>query len=166
MLWQTCLPQNTSVSTPKQTKNVKGHFFCHSSRRVPEHFQSYRCTAKLAHCNTWMPSFCLHLLKSFRQRLQNTFSKSNAPCVQLLLMPTRPFLDGCCLIGACFLGFLHSSSSSVLCSHLSMTASISNLPYLKMANFHKALNAKSMFIDLKTFLTTQDRPCISAPEMT
>ena len=99
------------------------------------------------------------------QRLQNTFSKSNAPCVQFLLTPTCHFLNSCCLIGACFHGFLHSSSSSALCSHLSLTVN-SNLPYLKMTNFRKALNAKLMFIGLKKFLTNQDRPYISVPEMT
>ena len=77
--------------------------------------------------------FCLHLQKS-----QNTFSKNNAPCVLLSLMPTRPFLNGCCLVGVCFFGFVHSSSSSsVSCSHFSPTASNSNPPYRKMANLHK-----------------------------
>ena len=79
---------------------------------------------------TRTPLFCLHL--------QNFFSKNNAPCVLHSLMPTRPFLNGCCLVGVCFLGFMHSSSSSsVSCSHLSMTSS--NLPYGKTANFHKVL---------------------------
>ena len=77
-----------------------------------------------------------------------------------------PFMNGCSLVEACSLGFVHSSSSLlVLCSHLSATASNSNLPYLEMANFHKALNAKLMFIGLKTFLTDQDWPYTSAPEM-
>ena len=58
--------------------------------------------------------------------------------------------------------FVHSSSSSsVLCSHLSPTAS----PCLEMANLHKALNAKPMFTGVKTLLTNQDRPHTSAPEM-
>ena len=44
-------------------------------------------------------------------------------------MPMHPFLNGCCLVGVCFLGFLYSSSSSsVSCSHLSPTASNSNQP--------------------------------------
>ena len=38
-----------------------------------------------------------------------------------------------------------------MCSHLSRTASNSNLPYLKMANFRKASNAKSVFIGLQLF---------------
>ena len=88
------------------------------------------------------------------QRLQNT-SKRNAPCVQLLLMPTHHFLESCCLIRACFLGFLHSSSSSVLCSHLSLTVN-SNPSHLNMTTFRKVL---------KTFLTNQDQPYISALEM-
>ena len=68
-------------------------------------------------------------------------------------MTTHPFLNSCCLVGACFLGFLHSSSSSsVSCSHLSLTALYSNLPYLKMANFRKALNTKSMFIGLNNLV--------------
>ena len=37
---------------------------------------------------------------------------------------------------------------------------------MKMANFQKALNAKSVFISLKkTVLTNQNRPYRSAPEM-
>ena len=44
-------------------------------------------------------------------------------------MLTHPFLNVCCLVGVCFLGFVHSSSSSLVsCSHLSPTASNSNLP--------------------------------------
>ena len=46
------------------------------------------------------------------QRPQNTFSKNNSSCVLLSLIPTRSFLNGCCLVGVCFLGFMHSSSSS------------------------------------------------------
>ena len=61
--------------------------------------------------------------------------------VLLLLMLTRHFLNVWYLVGACFLGFLHSSSSLlVLYSHLLPNASYSNPPYLKMAEFHKALN--------------------------
>ena len=52
----------------------------------------------------------------------------------------------------------------ISCSHSSQTASNSNPPYWKMANFRKASDAKSMFIGLKTFLTNQDRPYTSAPE--
>ena len=45
----------------------------------------------------------------FNQRPQN---KNNAPCVLLSLMPTRPFVNSCCLVGVCFLSFVDSSSSS------------------------------------------------------
>ena len=68
--------------------------------------------------------FCLRLRKSFS--IENRrISKNNAPCVLLSLMPTRPFLNVCCLVRVCFLGFMHSSSSLlVLSSHLSPTALI------------------------------------------
>ena len=83
--------------------------------------------------------FCSHLRRSFSIKDHRThFSKNNALCVLLLLMLMRPFLNICCLVRVCFLGFVHSSfSSSVLCSHLSPTAS--NLPYRKMAIFCKVL---------------------------
>ena len=68
----------------------------------------------------------------------------------LLLVPTCPFLNGCCLVRASFFGFLHFSSSlSVLCSHLSPAALNSNPPCLKMAHCCKVSNAKSLFIGLK-----------------
>ena len=74
------------------------------------------------------------------QRPQDTFSRNNAPCVLLSLMPTCPFLNSSCLVTVCLLGFMHSSSSSsVSCSHLPQTASNSNPPYRKMANFRKVL---------------------------
>ena len=58
------------------------------------------------------------------KRPQKNFLKSNAPCVLLLFTPTCHFLNGWCLVGACFLGFLHSSSSlSVPCIHLLLIAS-------------------------------------------
>ena len=45
--------------------------------------------------------------------------KQCAPCEVPLLMPTCHFLNGWCLVGACFLGLLHSfSPSSVPRSHL------------------------------------------------
>ena len=63
------------------------------------------------------------------RRLQNTFSKNNTLCVLLSLMPTHPFLNSCCLVGVCFLGFMPSSSFSLVsCSYLSPTASNSNPP--------------------------------------
>ena len=88
----------------------------------------------------------------------------SALCVVLSLMMSRP--NSCCLVGVCFLGFVHSySSSSFSCSHLSPTASNSNPLYLKMADFRKALNAKSKFTGLKICLTNQGRPYTSALEM-
>ena len=148
---QTCLPQNTSSSTPNspclycqifdrifcgcttnqlQQNSVKNQFFYHTSSIIQTHYSDDFILFTL-------PKVVLH------QRPQNTFSKSNAPCVLLSLMLTRPFLNGCCLVGVCFLGFVHSSSSlSVSCSLLSPTASNWNPPYQKMANFHTASNAK------------------------
>ena len=100
------------------------------------------------------------------RRPHNTLSKSNAPCVLLSLMSMYSFLNGCCLVGVCFLGFVHSSSSLlVLYSHLSPTALNSNPPYWKMADFRKALDAKLKLIGLKTFLANQDRPYTSASEI-
>ena len=82
---------------------------------------------------TQTTSFCLHLQKSFSTEHSKTTSKYNTPCVLLSL--THPFLNGCCLVRVCFLGFVHSSSSlSVSCSHLSQTALNSNPPYRKMAS--------------------------------
>ena len=37
------------------------------------HFQSYRRIAKLAYYDTWMPLFCLHLLKSFMSKTVEHF---------------------------------------------------------------------------------------------
>ena len=96
-----------------------------------------------------------HLLASAKEKscsglntVQNFF-KSSAPCVLLSLMPTCHFLNGWCLVGACFLDLLHSSfSSSVPCCRLLPTALFTNPPYVKMANFRYASNAKSMFIGL------------------
>ena len=100
------------------------------------------------------------------RRPQNTFSKNNAPCVLLSLMPMRPFLNGCCLVRVCFLGFVHSSSSlSVSCSQLSLTASKSNPLYMKMANFHNVLMQSRLSLVSHTFLTIQDRPHTLIPEM-
>ena len=94
---------------------------------------------------TQMTLFCLHLRKLFSIEDRRTLSpqKKNALSVLLLLIPTRPFSNICCLVRDCFLGFVNSSSSSsVSSSHLSPTAL--NPPYWKMANFHKV----SMFIGL------------------
>ena len=153
---QTCLPQNTSVSIPNRlclyfqifdqilcrcTNNqskrnsVKCQFFYHSSCKncVSTHIFNY--TGAL-HSDDFILIMCVKVVLD--RRPQNTFSKNNAPCVLLSLMPTYPFLNGCCQVGVCFLGFVHSSSSSlVLCSHLSPAASDSNPPYRKIAKIHK-----------------------------
>ena len=124
------------------------------------HLQLYRCTTL---ARLYFVSICESRSGS---KLAEHFLRNNAQGVLILLMPMCPFLNACCLVRVCFLGFVQSSSSSsVSCSHLSPTASNSNPPYRKMANFHKASNAKLMFIGLKTFLTNQDQPYTSAPEM-
>ena len=70
------------------------------------------------------------------------------------------------LVGVCFLGFVHSSSSlSVSCSHLIPTALNSNLPYRKMATFHKVLMQSRCSLVQQTFLTNQDWLDTSGPEM-
>ena len=141
-----CLPQNTSVSalnslcpyfqifdqifcgsTINQLKenSLKGQFFYDSSCKnsVWTHIFNYTDALQL-------DNFILFTSAKVIRRLQNTFSKNNAPCVLLSLMPMRPLLNGCCLVGVCFLGFVHSSySSSVSCSHLSLTALNSNHLY-------------------------------------
>ena len=146
---QTCLPQNTFVSTPKsirpyfqifdriflwmhhqtvKTKECQRSIFYHSSCKnsVSTHIFNYTDTL---HSDEFILFTSAKVVLD--QRPQNTFSKNNAPCVLLLLMPMRPFLKGC-LIRVCFLGFVHSSSSSpVSCNHLSPTASDSNPPYIR-----------------------------------
>ena len=112
--------------------------------------------------------FCLHLRKLFsiEDRRTNTFSYSNVPCVLLSLMPMRRFLNSCCLVRVCFLGFVRSSSSSsVSCSHLSSTASNSNPPYRKMANFRKVSMQSRSSLLCQTCLTNKDRLYTSAREM-
>ena len=128
--------------------------------------------------------FCLHLLSCSRSKttehllqkqcteraafadagaffLERLLSGQFVSLVLCILPPLRQF----CAFFLLF-SFMHSSSSSsVSCSHLSPRASNSNPPYLKTANFRKALNAKSMFIGSKTFFTSQDRLYTSAPEM-
>ena len=97
-------------------KQCQGKFFYHSSCKtnVSTHIFNYKDA---------LHSDNLILLTSAKvvldRRPQNTFSKDNAPCVLLSLMPMCPFLNGCCLVRVCFLGFVHfPSSSSVSCSHL------------------------------------------------
>ena len=156
---QTCLPQSTSVSTPKsicpyfqifyliffcgctinQSKqnSVKNEFFDHSSCKnsVSTHIFNY---TDALHSDNFILFTSVKVV--LNRRPQNTFSSNKAPSVLLSLMPTHPFLNGCCLVDVCFLSFVHSSSSSsVSWSYLSPTASDSNLPYRKMANICKVL---------------------------
>ena len=77
----------------------------------------YRCTTMYITGTVWhSDAFILFTFARvvLDQRPQNIFSKSNAPCVLLLLRPMRPFLNGCSLVGACFLGFLLSSSLTLV----------------------------------------------------
>ena len=78
-------------TTNHQKQNsVKGHFFCYSScKKSPwTHIFNHTEALQNRHTNTRTPLFCFHLLKSFLSKTAGLFSKSNAPCVQLLLMPT------------------------------------------------------------------------------
>ena len=177
---QTCLPKSTSVSTPiclcpyfqfdrnfvvvcvatdaspinQNNKSVKGHFtIIHLAR-----------TKKLAHYDTWMPLFCLHLLKSFWIKDCRTPSpKSMHPvccfrwCQRVLTWTVLVWLE--------LVSLYSSFPLSVSCSHLSLTAVYSNLPYLKLANFCKVLMQSQCALVQQAFLTNQDRPCTSAPEM-
>ena len=158
-LRQTRPTQNTSVRTPNslcpyfqifdwifvcgcttnQSKqnSVKGQFFYHSSCKnsVCTHILNYTDVLHSDDFILFTPAKVI-----LDQRRQNTFSKNDAPCLLFSPMPTRLFLNGCCLVGVCFLHFMHSSSSlSVLCSYLSQAASNSNPPYRKMHNFCKVL---------------------------
>ena len=97
--------------------------------------------------NTRTTSFCSHLRKSFLIEDCRTLSPKAMHHVCYFHSCQR-VLNGCCLLRVCFIGFVHSSFSSLVsCSHLSPTASNQNLPHWKMANFHNASNAKSMFTD-------------------
>ena len=151
---QTCLPQNTSVRTLNSlcpcfqifdriflrmhNQSVK---MKQCKRSIFLSFHLARTVCELTSSDT-LHSDNFILLTSAKvvlnRRPQNTFSKNNTLCVLLLLTLTLPSLNGSCLVRVCFLGFVHSSSSSsVSCSHLSPTAS--NPPYWKMANFRKVL---------------------------
>ena len=95
-----------------QNKNsVKGQFFYLSSCKnsVWTHIFNY---TDVLHSDNFILFTSVKVVVDWRP--QNTFSKNNAPCVLLLLMLTRPFLNACCLVRVCFLGFMHSSSSSLV----------------------------------------------------
>ena len=145
---QTCLPQNTSVRAPNRLclyfqifdqifcgcttnhwkqNSVKGQIFYHSTSKKQSVNSHLQFNTDALHSDGFILFTSVKVILD--RRPQNTFSKNNALCVLLSLMPTHPFLNGCCLVGVCFLGFVHSSSSSsVLYSHLSPTASYSNPP--------------------------------------
>ena len=112
---------------PMSENSVNGQFFYHSAskkRCVNSHLQF---NTDAVHSDEFILFTSAKVILD--QRLQNTFSKNNAPCVLLSLLPTRPFLNGCRLVGVSFLGFVLSSSSSLVsCSHLSPTALNSNPP--------------------------------------
>ena len=113
--------------------SVKGQFFYYSSckKSVWTHIFNY---TEALHSENFILLTSANVVLD--RRPLNTFSKTNALCVLLSLMPTCPFFNVCGLVGVCFLGFVpSSSSSSVLCSYLSPTAS--NPPHRKMANFRK-----------------------------
>ena len=147
---QTCLPQNTcqysgqpmsvfsdlwgcSNNQSKQN-SVKGKFFYHSSCKNSMWTHIFNYTDTL-HSDNFILLISVKVVLD--RRHQNTFSKNNTLCVLLSLTPTCPFLNSC-LVGVCFLGFAHTSSSlSVSCSHLSLIALNSNPLFRKMANFCK-----------------------------
>ena len=122
--------------TTNQSKQnrIKGQFFYYSSCKnsVSTHIFNYTDALHSDDLILFTPAKVVLV-----RRPQNTFSKNNAPCVPLSLMPTCPFLNGSCLVGGFFLGSVPSSSSSVLCSHLSPTALDSNPPHWTIANIHK-----------------------------
>ena len=124
---QTCLPQLRTPNslcpyfqisdqifcrcTTSQSKqnSAKGQFFHHSSCKnsVSTHIFNY---TDALHLDDFILFTSAKVVLD--RRLQNTFSNHNAPCVLLSLTPMCPFLNSCCLVSVCFLGFVHSSSSS------------------------------------------------------
>ena len=113
---QTCLPQNTSVCTPNslypyfqifdlffffladvppiiQNEAVSKKFFFPIIHLAKTECELTFSIIQTLHSNNFI------LLTSAKvvlnQRLQNTFSKKNAPCVLLSVMSTRSFLTVC-----------------------------------------------------------------------
>ena len=122
--------------TTNQSKwsSVKGQFFYHSSCKNNVWIHIFNYTHSL-HLDNFILFTSAKVVPDWTP--QNTFSTNNAPCVLLSLIPMCPFLNSC-LVEVCFLGFLHSSSSSsVSFSHLSLA--VSNPPYQNMVNFRKVL---------------------------
>ena len=85
----------------KQSKqnSVKGKFFHHSSfkNNVNSRLQLY---TEALHSDDFILFTSAQVVPDRR-----TLSKNNAPCVLLSLTLAHPFLNGCCLVGVCFLGF-------------------------------------------------------------
>ena len=79
-------------------------------------------------------------------------------------MPTCHFWNSWCLVRACFLGLLHSSSSSsVLRSHLLPSALFTNPPWW-LTSVKLRMQSRCSVV-YKTFLTNQDRPYTSVTEI-
>ena len=79
-------------------------------------------------------------------------------------MPKCHFSNGWCLVGACFLGLLHSSSSSsVPCCHLLPSALFTNPPWW-LTSVKLQMESWCSLV-YQTFLTNQDRPYTSATEI-
>ena len=118
---QTCLPQNTSVHTPnshcpyfqifdqtfcgcttnQSTQNSVNFSIIHLVRRVRK-FTSSIIQTHYTHQDDFILFASAKAILD--QRPQNNFSKNSATCVLLSLMPTHPFLNGCCLVRVYFLG--------------------------------------------------------------
>ena len=92
------------TTNQSQQDSVKGQVFFHLLRTVCELTINTDVRQNWHTMNTWSPLFVSSVKVVLVQRLQNTFSKSNAPCVLLSLKQMCPFLNGCYLLRACFLG--------------------------------------------------------------
>ena len=149
---KTCLPQNTSVSAPNSLCpyfQIFNWIFCgcttHHSKQnsVTDKFFYHSSCKNSVWTHIFNYTDALHsdfnLFTSVKvvldRRSLNTFSKSCTVCAAFADVDAS-FLER--LLSVCFLGFMYSSSSSsVSCSHLSLTSSNLNLSYWKMSNFCK-----------------------------
>ena len=192
---QTCLPQNTSVSSPKcqcpyfqifywifffrihhqsiKTKeSVKGQFFYHTSCKKSVWTHIFNYTDALQNWHT-MTLGCLYFvnidpLKLFWIKDHRTFSPKAMHHVYYCFCWCPRVYSWTVVVWSeqSFLVFLHSYPSlSVSCCYLSLTASYSNLPYLKMANFIKLWMPSQCSLVSKTLLTNQDQLYTSDLEM-
>ena len=131
-----------------RTNIFKGQFFYHLSCKNSVWTHIFNYTDPL-HSDYFILYTSVKVVLDWRP--QNIFSRSNAPCVLLSLMPTCPFLNIFCLVGVCFLGFVQSSSSSsVSCSHLSQQLWIQTRNVGKWLTSVK-FDAKLMFIGITNF---------------